>query len=125
MAAGLEIAIGMVAGQFGPTIMVGAGGTLIEVLADRCHLLAPVSSEEARLALVDLQLSRVIRAQFGEGSLAERSLADVVARVSRIAAEFDGVIAELDINPVLLGVDGCIAVDALVGVSSGVVQSQQ
>jgi acyl-CoA synthetase (NDP forming) len=119
MASGVEIAIGMVAGQFGPTIMVSAGGVLIEALTDRCHLLAPVSPEEVRQALADLQVSRVLTAQFGADSDAIRSLADVVARVSRIAASFDGVIAELDINPILVGKDGCIAVDALVGMASG------
>ena len=125
MAAGVEIAIGMVAGQFGPTIMVSAGGVLVEVLSDRCYLLAPVSTEGVRLALADLQVSRVLRAQFGNDSQAERTLADLVAKVSHVAAAFDGVIAELDINPVLVGKDGCIAVDALVGMASGWTQSPQ
>lgn len=116
MASGVEIAIGVVTGEFGPTVLVGAGGSLIELLSDRCALLAPVSSQQVATAMERLQVTRVLRARMGVNSAEEAQLHDIVSRVSILAAELTDVIAELDINPVMVGARGCLAVDALVGV---------
>lgn len=117
MIGGIEVAIGVVAGQFGPTVMVGGGGTLIEILSDHCYLLAPAAPEEVKLAMDDLLVTRIIRATFGKGSSAERQLHELASRVSVLASVFAGTVSELDINPVLVSDDGCIAVDALVGLA--------
>ncbi|MSO27056.1 MAG: CoA-binding protein [Candidatus Nanopelagicales bacterium] len=118
MASGREIAIGMVYGQFGPTMMISAGGVLIELLKDRCYLLGPVSPEEVKSAVEDLQVMRVISESLGLNAVAETKLYELISRISHLAFAFGGVVSELDINPVLVSADGCVAVDALIGLSS-------
>jgi acyl-CoA synthetase (NDP forming) len=113
MASGIEVALGIVAGQFGPTLVVGAGGTLIESSTDRCYLLAPVSPDEVRFAMADLHISRTLAARFGPHGMAIQSLYDMASRVSALASIYADTFAELDVNPVLVGEDGCLAVDAL------------
>jgi acyl-CoA synthetase (NDP forming) len=116
MASGIEVALGIVAGQFGPTLVVGAGGTLIESSTDRCYLLAPVSPDEVRFAMADLHLSRILVGRFGADGRPVQALYEMARRVSALASIYAGVLAELDINPVLVGESGCLAVDALLRV---------
>ncbi len=118
MAAGHEIAIGMVYGQFGPTMMVSAGGTMIELLKDRCHLLGPITVEEVQRTVDELQVVRIISKSLGLNSTAEMELYELISRISHLAFAFGGVVTELDINPVLVSESGCVAVDALIGLSS-------
>lgn len=114
MVCGVEIALGIVAGQFGMTLMVSAGGGLIELLTDRCYLLGPASPREVELAMADLRVTRVLNAALGAGSRQIDAFYEFAARVSALGAEFAGTITELDINPVIVGEDCCVAVDALV-----------
>lgn len=118
MASGHEIAIGMVFGQFGPNMMISAGGVLIELLKDRCYLLGPVSPDEVKRAVDDLQVMQVISESLGSNLAAQTELHELISRISHLACAFDGVLSELDINPVLVSVNGCVAVDALIGLSA-------
>lgn len=113
MRRGLEVALGVVPSEFGPVIMLSAGGVMIEMLSDRCYLLAPASPEEIAAALADLTVWRVARSTLQASTL--ESFCDIACRVSRIAYELRDVVKELDINPVLVSDDGCVAIDALVG----------
>lgn len=115
MATGIEIAIGVVTGQFGPTVMVGGGGALIEALSDHCYLLAPVSPEQVELAMRNLTITKILRTSLGRRSVAEHQVYELASRVSVLAAQFEDILSELDINPVLVNERGCIAVDALIG----------
>ena len=118
MAAGLELAIGVVSGQFGPVLMVGSGGVLIEALSGRCYVKCPASPDEVRRAMSGLQLVKVLRASLGTDSQAESDFCELASSVSTVAWAFRDNITELDINPVLVSKHGCVAVDALVGVVS-------
>jgi len=118
MASGLEAAIGVVRTDVGPLIMFGVGGTAIEHSADRCYLLGEVSAEDVNRAASGLQLTRNLRAHFGQASAAELQLHQIVSAVSRLAAQLGEMVAELDINPILVSERGCLVVDALVGVSA-------
>lgn len=113
MRSGLEIALGVVPSEFGPVLMVGAGGALVELLDDRCYVLAPARPEEVERALTDLTLWRIVTETLPASSRA--SFCALASLVSRAAFALRGVVRELDINPVLVNGDGCVAIDALIG----------
>jgi acyl-CoA synthetase (NDP forming) len=114
---GIEIALGVVVGQFGATLMISAGGGMIELLTDRCHLLGPASASAVERAMADLHVTRVIHERFGDSSQIS-AFHQLAARVSALGAAFVGIVAELDINPVIIGKDGCLAVDALLATAN-------
>jgi acyl-CoA synthetase (NDP forming) len=115
VAQGIEIAIGAVNdAQFGPYVMVAAGGVLIELLADRAVALAPIDITESHRLIAGLKVHRLLTGWRGARPADIDALAESVARLSAIAAEHRDSIAEIDVNPVIVGHAGCVAVDALV-----------
>src|SRR5262249_43374050 len=112
---GVEIGLGMVNdASFGPYVMIAAGGVLIELLADRVVGLAPIGRETARALIARLKVARLLEGVRGGPRLDIDALAECVARLSVLAWEQRDRIAEIDINPVIVTPDGCVAVDALV-----------
>jgi hypothetical protein len=111
----VELAFGMVRdAQFGPLVMVGAGGALIEVLRDRAVALAPFDAIEARRLVDRLAIRRLLAGVRGKPAADLDALAQALARFSVLAASLGERIAEMDANPVIAGPGGCVAVDALV-----------
>lgn len=100
--------------QFGPMVMVGAGGVLIELLKDVAIARAPVSVEHARTMIEGLAVAPLLRGWRGSGPLDIDALAETVSRVSWMVSDLGPRFQELDANPVLIGQkgDGCVAVDA-------------
>jgi acetate---CoA ligase (ADP-forming) len=112
---GIEIAIGAINDpQFGPYVMVAAGGVLIELLADRALALAPIDVAAAHRLIAPLKVHRLLSGWRGAPPADIDALAECIARVSVIAAEHRDSIAEIDVNPVIVAPSGCIAVDALI-----------
>jgi acyl-CoA synthetase (NDP forming) len=101
------------AAGFGPLVMVGLGGVLVEVLRDVSFRLAPIDALEAREMLAGLRGARLLDALRGMPAVDRERVADVLVRVARLGADFPE-IAELDVNPLLLAADGGVAVDARV-----------
>jgi acyl-CoA synthetase (NDP forming) len=111
---GVEIGLGMVTDeQFGPVIIISAGGTLIEVMADRVALLPRVDKERARRALDSLQIRPLLDGFRGGDPVDVDALAELIARFSELATDGAGLIGSIDINPVIAGPGGSVAVDAL------------
>ena len=108
---GAEMAVGIRQDGLGAVCMVGAGGTLIEVRHDVAFLMAPVSEAEAAGALAELNITEVLNGYRGRDRADVRSLARLVARVSQLALAIPE-IAELDLNPVIVGPSGCAVADA-------------
>jgi acyl-CoA synthetase (NDP forming) len=111
---GVEIAFGVTVDQFGPVLMLAAGGTLVEVLEDRCFLLAPVTPEDVERALGELRVAALLRGVRGKAPADVAALCQAASRLSVLAAELGDVLAEIDVNPMIAGPDGCVAVDAIV-----------
>ncbi len=112
---GVEIGLGMLTDeQFGPVILVSAGGGLIEVLDDRVALLPRVDRAGALLALDRLRVRRVLDGVRGRPPADLNALADVIARFSELAVDGAVLIGAMDVNPVLAGPDRAVAVDALI-----------
>ena len=112
LADGVELIVGSVRDpKFGSVVMVGLGGILTEVLGDTACAIAPVSADAARELLLSLQGAPVLLGARGRAPVDLDALAEVVARVSRLAAAHPELV-ELELNPVLAGPAGVIALDA-------------
>jgi len=113
--AGIELALGLIVDpQFGPVVMIGAGGTLIEVLRDVSYGLAPFDQHTARRMLDRLKLRPLLDGMRGRPAADLSALAAAVARFSILAADLGDLLAEADVNPLIAGPQGPLAVDALV-----------
>ena len=112
---GTEVGLGIINDpQFGPILMVAAGGILIELLAERAVAFCPLSSIDADELLSTLKIDALINGVRGQAASDRQSLIDIMVRLSELAYEFKDVIAEIDINPVIVNPAGAVAVDALV-----------
>lgn len=99
---------------FGPMVMVGAGGSLVELLADVATATAPISLADAERMLNTLKISTILHGTRGQPPLDIGTVADVICRVSWLAHDLSGQLLELDINPLFVAEDGkgAVAVDA-------------
>jgi acyl-CoA synthetase (NDP forming) len=112
---GVELSFGAVVDpQFGPLVMVGAGGVLIEMMKDRRFALPPFDPGEARRLLDGLALRPLLDGKRGQKPVDIDALASSLAAFSVLVADLKGLIAEIDINPLLAGPTGAVALDALV-----------
>jgi len=98
---------------FGPVVMVGLGGVLIEVFKDVVFRAAPVTEGEALRMLDELKSRVVLDGVRGKPPVDKLALARMVSAVSRLGAAAGPRLAELDLNPVLAGAQGATAVDWL------------
>jgi hypothetical protein len=95
--------------------MVAAGGVLVEVLRDRRFLLPPVDARTARAALERLAVRPLLDGTGPSGRPADLgAVAGAVAALSGLVVDLGDRLAAVDVNPLLAGPDGCLAVDALV-----------
>jgi acyl-CoA synthetase (NDP forming) len=112
---GVEIGLGMVDdNQFGPVVMISAGGQLIETMADRVAVLPPIDKAGAMRALDRLRMRPVLDGVRGRLPADVDSLTEVIARFSELAIDGAGQIRAMDVNPVIAGPAGAVAVDALI-----------
>jgi len=112
---GVELALGVVHDdQFGPLVMVAAGGVLVEVLGDRRFALPPVGHRLALAMLDRLAVRRLLDGVRGAPPADLDAVADAVVNLSALAVDLGPSLAALDVNPLIAGPDGCVAVDALV-----------
>lgn len=119
-AKGVEMMIGARQdAQFGPLVLCGFGGIDVELTRDVAVALAPVSREQAREMILSLRKAPLLTGFRNMPALAVDSLAEAVSRVSEMAAGLQDAVAEIDVNPFILGAQGGIAVDALIVRASG------
>ncbi|WP_420992115.1 acetate--CoA ligase family protein [Cupriavidus sp. 30B13] len=98
--------------QFGPMVVVGSGGVLVELLRDVVLLPAPVSAGAARAALASLKLAPLFAGYRGGAPVDLDAAVDVLVRFGALAAQMGERDFEIEVNPLKLGADGCVAVDA-------------
>jgi acetate---CoA ligase (ADP-forming) len=115
---GKEVILGMKRDpHFGPLMMFGMGGTMVEVLKDVSFYLAPLTGEEAKQMLVSTKTYQMLRGVRGQEGVDIDAIAEGLQRLSQLVTEF-AQIQELDINPYVVGPEGTtpIAVDARISV---------
>ena len=100
----LEATIGFISDPvFGATVMLGSGGTLVELMADTVAVGASLTREAARRALERTRLARVAAGYRGLIPVTPLDgLVDTVVAVARLAADFSDILTEGDLNPVLV-----------------------
>jgi succinyl-CoA synthetase beta subunit len=112
---GVEIALGVVRDpQFGPLVLVGAGGVLVEVLRDRRLALPPLNLERTRRLVDRLEIRPLLDGVRGQPAADVQALTRSIVSLSWLAYDLGDHLGALDANPVICGPDGCVAVDALV-----------
>ena len=99
--------------SLGPLVVAGAGGLLAEFLADRVVVLPPVDAALALRLIGQLRVARLLAGVRGQRPADLSAVAAAMASVSAIATDLGGRLAALDINPLICGPSGVIAVDAL------------
>jgi acetyltransferase len=113
---GVEVLVGMTRDPlFGPTVLLGMGGVLAEVLHDTTLRIAPLDREDAEEMTRELGGAALLAGARGRPAADVRAFVDTLLRVSRLAEEAEG-LQELDVNPLMvLAVGrGVVAADALV-----------
>jgi len=112
---GVEMALGVVHDpQFGPLVMVAAGGVLIETLDDRRLALPPLDEVRASRLIDRLAARPLLDGVRGAPPADVTALARALARLSSLAVDLGDLIGAIDVNPIVVGPHGCAAVDALV-----------
>jgi len=115
---GKEVILGMHRDpHFGPLMMFGMGGTMVEVLKDVAFYLAPLTAEEAKQMLMSTRTYRMLQGVRGERGVDIDAIAEGLQRLSQLVTEFPQ-IQEMDVNPFIVGPPGTIpiAVDARMSV---------
>lgn len=111
---GKEVILGMNRDpHFGPLMMFGMGGIMVEVLKDVSFYLAPLTAEEAKQMLINTKTYQMLQGVRGEEGVDIEAIAEGLQRLSQLVTEFPQ-IQEMDINPYVVGPEGTtpIAVDA-------------
>lgn len=101
---------------FGPLVAFGPGGVLAELIGAATFRLAPLTDVDATELVTGGKAGRLVAGFRGKPPADAAAVADLLHRLGRLAADLPEV-AELDLNPVLAGPDGCVAVDARVRVA--------
>jgi acyl-CoA synthetase (NDP forming) len=97
----------------GPTVLVGAGGTLAEIYKDYALSLAPVTEDEAAAMIVRVKGFAVLRGYRGLPAGDVRALASAIVALSKLALLPGRPVAEAEVNPMIVKRDGVVAVDGL------------
>jgi acyl-CoA synthetase (NDP forming) len=113
MLVGRELIIGLEKDpSFGPAVMFGIGGTLVEALRDVAFGVSPISRSEAETMIRSIHAFPLLEAFRGQPAVDLEPLIDTITSLSQMAADCPS-IAELDLNPVIATPDGTCAVDIL------------
>lgn len=109
---GIEVIIGMTKdAQFGPVIMFGLGGILVEVLKDVSFRIVPMTKRDAAEMIGEIKGYPILKGYRGQDPADIPFLEDLIVKVSQFVDK-NPEIKELDLNPVFAYKDGALAVDA-------------
>jgi acyl-CoA synthetase (NDP forming) len=118
MESGVEVALGVVRDPaLGPLVMVAAGGVATDVWDDRVFLLPPVTVADAQRALRGLRMWPLLQGFRGAPAADVAHLEELVVNLGRLAVDVPE-IAELDLNPVMVGERDCSVVDVRLRLAS-------
>jgi acyl-CoA synthetase (NDP forming)/GNAT superfamily N-acetyltransferase len=114
---GVELLVGVSRTEpYPPVLLVGLGGTATALLGDTATRLAPVTDTDAHDMVRELRSAPLLLGYRGAAPADVAAVEDLLQRIGTLADEVPE-IAELDLNPVIVGVDGLVAVDAKIRVA--------
>ena len=115
---GVEVIVGLTQDPtFGPLVLYGSGGTLVEVISDVTFRLQPLTDADAARMLEDVRGTALLRGFRGHPVMDEGAVRELILRVSALA-EACPEIHEMDLNPVMVLPRGARVVDARVRVGA-------
>jgi 3-hydroxypropionyl-CoA synthetase (ADP-forming) len=110
---GLELIIGTSTDStFGPVILFGVGGVLVEAIKDVVFRMCPVTKKQALGAIGEIKAKILLEGFRGQPKVNKDQLADILVKISQLAWENREYITEMDINPIIANEDGIFPVDA-------------
>ena len=106
--------------QFGPALVIGAGGILVELVADSASLLLPVDRDAVTKAVESLSVAKLIKGFRGNKAGDMDAAVDAILSIAKFAESKRDSLMELDVNPLLVlpAGQGVVVADALIGFSS-------
>jgi acyl-CoA synthetase (NDP forming) len=111
---GVAVIIGMSKDpQFGPVIMFGLGGLLVEIIEDISLRISPITRQDASEMIREVKGYKILTGYRGQPPADLPALEDILLAVSAFV-EKNPVVKEIDLNPVIASADGAVAVDATV-----------
>ena len=111
---GVEMILGMTTDpQFGPMITLGFGGVYAEALKDVVTLMPPFNAETAKQALSELKMHSLLSGYRGNEAADVESYCKMASKFSLFVLVMRNHICEIDVNPIILGKDICLGLDAL------------
>lgn len=109
---GLEVIIGTkIDDQFGPVIMFGIGGIMVELLNDVVFRVLPISERSARRMIEEIRSVELLNGFRGKPPVDKRAIKELLLAVSEIVGSYDD-IQEIDLNPVIVYEQGLSIADA-------------
>jgi acetyl-CoA synthetase len=103
--------------QFGPALVIGAGGTLVELMTDSVSLLLPTDRQTVTAAIESLVISKLLTGFRGSQAGDMEALIDAILSIAEFAGHHWDTLLELDVNPLMVLPEGhgVVAADALIG----------
>jgi len=112
---GVEVILGLHRDPtFGPMVMVGAGGTAVELFKDVAFASTPLTPERARAMLDRVRAAALLRGWRGGPALDEAALVEALCRLAAFGAAHADRVDSVDINPLLVRVQGAACLDAVI-----------
>lgn len=99
---------------FGMVLVIGAGGIFVELLKDAATLLLPVSRNDVEAALRGLKSFALLNGFRGRPAANLEPVIDAIMAIAAYASHNLDTLSELDVNPLMVGENGAVAVDALI-----------
>ena len=105
--------------QFGPVILIGIGGTGVEIYQDTTIRMAPITSRNIDSMLKDLKAYQLLEGYRGANRVDLKKIEELLLCFSDLVLELDDVFESIDLNPVMCSQDGCIVADARIILRNG------
>lgn len=113
MVSGIELIVGgKVDAQFGPVILLGIGGTGVEIYRDAALRMAPIKERDVLSMINCLTGSRMLKGFRGTPPIDMQALTGLIVDFSKLFMKWERQIASIDLNPVICSSNGCTVADA-------------
>jgi acetyltransferase len=110
----IELILGLVRDpQFGPCVMLGLGGIMAEILSDAVFAPAPLTGEDALRLIGRMRGKKILDGFRGDPPVNREELARIIVAMGNMGLTYPR-IHEIDVNPLIIGEKGAIAVDATI-----------
>ena len=120
MASGIELIVGAKMDyQFGPVVLLGMGGTGVEIYNDTALRMAPLREGDVRSMIDGLQASRVLKGYRGAEVVDLEALTAAVRAFSELLMQLQDLVESVDLNPLMCTAQGCLVADARIVLPGG------